>query len=57
MNVPMSRLHTIVREVAQIVMGIGVVGFWAWSVYRRQRRIVEDRDHKAGIQTLFSGRK
>ena len=40
-----------------VAMAVGFVGFWIWPVYTRQRRIVEDRDYQAGIQTLFSGRK
>ncbi|HEX4308604.1 MAG TPA: hypothetical protein VHZ25_01185 [Acidobacteriaceae bacterium] len=53
----MSPLRSTLVEISQVAMAVGIGGFWVWILLTRQRRIVNQREHKAGIQTLFNGKK
>jgi hypothetical protein len=53
----MSSLHSIVREVSQIMMAIGVLGYSFYLMRHNIRRASDQREQKANIQTLFDGKK
>jgi hypothetical protein len=53
----MTAHHPILYEIAKVLMGVGVIGFFAMLQFQRQRAISNAREHKANIQTLFNGKK
>ena len=53
----MTNLHTIVREVSQITMAMGVL-FWSfYLLHTKARHAADEREQKANVQTLFNGKK
>lgn len=53
----MSSLRAIVGEVFRIVMALAFLFLSVGLMYIRARQASDQREHKAGIQTLFSGKK
>jgi hypothetical protein len=53
----MPSLHTIVREVSQIVMTIGVLGYSLYLMRHNIRRASDQREQKANIQNRFNGKE
>ena len=49
------RVAILLARINKIIAGVFIVALWGWGLYVRGG--YSKRNHKAGVQTLFSGDK
>jgi hypothetical protein len=53
----MSHLHAIAHDIFTVTIVIAVIGLWGYVKYRQLRSYTDQKNEKADVQTLFSGKK